>query len=41
MIFVNVWTVANCKMSVSHVKSHGDMVVLVRIVNGERETCKE
>lgn len=27
MKFVNAWTVADCKISVSHVKSHGNLVV--------------
>ena len=41
MEFVNAWTVADGKMSVSHVRSHGDMVALVRIVDGEKELYKE
>ena len=41
MIFVNAWTVVDCKMSVSHVRLDSDMVVLVWIVDEEREICKE
>ena len=29
MKIVNTWTVADCKMLVSHVRSHGYVVVLV------------
>ena len=41
MELVNALIVADGKMSVSHVRFHGDMVVLVWIVDGEKEKYKE
>ena len=40
MNLVNAWSIADCKMSVSYVRSYGDLFVSVWIVDEERRYAK-